>query len=384
MPVDGYQGAYLHEIARSIDEAAGRAALGSPDGDAWFREQALERMVESQRRDLEAYGVRFDRWFRESSLHSGGVVAATLADLEARGMTYRASRPEGVSEAAAARVAAEPAGAEATYVRTHRFGDDMDRVVVRSNGIPTYLLPDIAYHRDKRARGFTRAINLWGPDHHAYVATLTAALVALGLPSEFLRVLIVQQVNLLRAGREVKMSKRAGEFVTLRELIDEVGPDSAKFSFLMRSTSSHLDFDLTLALQQNDENPAYYVQYAHARIASLRRVAADRGARPGETPAVTLGAPEERALVRQLAAFPEVVRGAATALEPHRIPAFLVETAAEFHRFYHACRVVSDDAAQTRDRLRIAAATQQVLRNGLALMGVSAPERLERTAETQA
>jgi arginyl-tRNA synthetase len=291
-------------------------------------------------------------------------------------------KPEGVSEAAAARVHAEAGAAggsgTATWLRTHRFGDSMDRVVVRSDGRPTYLLPDIAYHRDKRARGFRHAINLWGPDHHAYVGTLLAAVRALGLEDDFLEILIVQQVNLRRDGQEVKMSKRAGEFVTLRELVDEVGADGAKFFFLMRSTGAHLDFDLTLAKQQNDENPAFYVQYAHARIASLLQVAAGRGLAPETGAPGPLGDPAEVALVRQLAAFPEVVRGAALAREPHRVPAYLIETAAEFHRFYHACRVIGDDAALARHRLRIAAATQRVLRNGLALMGVSAPDRLER------
>ena len=381
-PADGYHGAYVHELAARLPEAEARAALGRPDGAAWFRDRALALVLEAQRADLEAYGVTFDRWFRESSLHAGGAVEATRRELEARDMCYRAVKPEGVSEAAAARVHGEEGAAggsgTATWLRTHRFGDSMDRVVVRSDGRPTYLLPDIAYHRDKRARGFRHAINLWGPDHHAYVGTLLAAVRALGLEDDFLEILIVQQVNLRRDGQEVKMSKRAGEFVTLRELVDEVGADGAKFFFLLRSTGAHLDFDLTLAKRQNDENPAFYVQYAHARIASLLRVAAERGLAPETGAAAPLDDPAEVALARQLAAFPEVVRGAALAREPHRVPTYLVETAAEFHRFYHACRVIGDDPARSRHRLRLAAAAQQVLRNGLALMGVSAPDRLER------
>src|SRR5690348_3621973 len=197
----------------------------------------------------------------------------------------------------------------------------MDRVVVKSNGAPTYLLPDIAYHRDKRARGFRYAIDLWGPDHHGYIPRMKAALLALGLEADFLEVLIVQQVNLLAGGQPVKMSKRAGEFVTLRELMDDVGADCAKFFFLMRSTGSHLDFDLDLARKHNDENPAYYVQYAHARIASVLRFAAERGDTPppvGAADDAASYAPEERALVRKLATFPEVVRGAAAARETHR------------------------------------------------------------------
>ena len=386
LPPEGYQGSYLRELADTLPEADARARLDAPDGARWFRDQALERMVAWQQRDLAAYGVAFDRWFRESELHASGEVGETLAELEARGMTYRATRPEGVSEAAQSRVkneeGASAGAAEATWLRTHGFGDDMDRVVVRSDGRPTYLLPDIAYHRDKHERGFARAINLWGPDHHAYVATLGAALQALGLEPGFLQVLIVQQVNLLRHGQEVKMSKRAGEFVTLRELVDEVGPDAARFSFLMRSTSAHLDFDLDLARRQTDENPVYYVQMAHARVASILRLAAERSLNAASGAPTRLMAPEETALVRKLATFPEVVRGAAVMREPHRIPTFLMETAAEFHRFYHECRVITDDPDLSRHRLRLCAATQQVLRNGLALMGVSAPERLEREAES--
>jgi len=387
MPDEGYRGEYVRELAAKLPEAEARAALSRADGAAWFRDQALARVVDWQRADLADYGVTFDRWFRESTLHPDAVTRAR-ATLEARGVTYRAERPEGVTEAAEARVRAEAGAAAgggiATWLRTSRYGDAMDRVVVRSDGRPTYLLPDIAYHADKRARGWRWAINLWGPDHHAYVGTLTAALTAYGLEKDFLRVLIVQQVNLMRNGQAVKMSKRAGEFDTLRDLVDEVGADCAKFFFLMRSTSSHLDFDLELAKQQNDENPAFYVQYAHARIRSVLRVGAERGLEPAEGPAAPLTDPSEVALVRQLATWPEVVRGAAVAREPHRIPAFLVETAAEFHRFYHACRVVGDDAALSRQRLRLCAATAQVLRNGLALLGVSAPERLERPAEAGA
>ena len=360
LPEGGYQGGYVAEIAAALPEPEARAALGG-GGAAWFRDRALERMVAAQRADLDAYGAEFARWFRESELHGSGAVDETLAALEARDMLYDA---EG-----------------ARWLRTTRFGDDKDRVVVRGTGLPTYLLPDIAYHRDKRARGFRHAIDLWGPDHHAYVGTLTAGLAAAGVEADFLEVLIVQQVNLLAGGQPVRMSKRAGEFITLRDLMDEVGADCAKFFFLMRSTSAHLDFDLDLAKRQNDENPAYYVQYAHARIASILRYAAERGLEPERDAGAGLEAAEEIALVRRLAAFPEVVRGAAAAREPHRIPAFLMETAAEFHRFYHHCRVVGEDAARSRRRLAVSEAARVVLANGLALMGVSAPERMERAAE---
>jgi arginyl-tRNA synthetase len=390
LPEGGYRGSYLAELAARLPEEEARRALGDPHGAAWFRDQALERMVAWQRADLEAYGVTFDRWMRESSLHQSGAVQATLAELEHRGVVYRDTKPRGVSEAAEARAGKNAERDEpATWLSTHPFGDDMDRVVVRANGVPTYLLPDIAYHRDKHERGFARAIDLWGPDHHAYVGTLQAALRASGLPPGFLEVLIVQQVNLLSGGQAVKMSKRAGEFVTLRDLVDDVGADCAKFFFLLRTTSSHLDFDLDLARSQNDENPAFYVQYAHARIGSILRFAVEQNAAPlaaGEapSPAVAPGTDEERALIRKLAHFPEVVRGAAFMREPHRIPTYLMETAAEFHRFYHECRVVSEDRALTRWRLSLADATRRVIANGLGLMGVSAPERMERAAEAGA
>lgn len=388
VPEGGYQGQYLHALAAQLPEADGRAALDAPEGAKWFRDQVLSRMVARQKQDLADYGVTFERWFLESTLHQGGAVDETLQTLTGRGMTYRSRGPLGVSEAAQGRVNAEEGAAagaaEATWLKTFEYGDDMDRVVVRADGRPTYLLPDIAYHRDKRARGFRRAINLWGPDHHAYVATLSAALQACGLERDFLQVLIVQQVNLLRDGVEVKMSKRAGEFVTLRDLIDEVGPDCAKFFFLMRATNSHLDFDMTLARAQKDENPAYYVQYAHARVASVLRKGAEAGLAPeaGEAHAFTHLA--EAHLVRKLSTFPEIVRGAAINREPHRIPGYLIETAAEFHRFYHACQIVGEDPVLSRHRLRLCAATQRVLRNGLSLMGVSAPDRLEREAEIPA
>ncbi len=319
-------------------------------------------MLAWQKRDLDDYGAEFSNWFRESTLHERGDVQATLAALEDRGVVFPS---EG-----------------ATWLRTTAFGDDKDRVIVRSNGVPTYLLPDIAYHRDKRARGFRRAIDLWGPDHHGHILPMKASLDALGLEHDFLEVLIVQQVNLLSGGQPVKMSKRAGEFISLRDLMDDVGADCAKFFFLMRSTSAHLDFDLDLARSRNDENPAYYVQYAHARIASVLRYAAERGLLPAERPR-GYPAAEERTLVRTLAAFPEVVRGAAAAREPHRLPTYLVDAAATFHRFYHACRVVSDDAALARDRLLLVEACRIVLANGLALMGVAAPERMERAAEVE-
>ena len=378
-PENGYRGEYIAELAKDLARDAGvrDLVLGGLANGLFPRAVyervallALERLLAWQRRDLSDYGAEFAVWFLESALHlpregeSRSRVWDALAKLEARGVVFDADG--------------------ARWIRTTDFGDDKDRVVVRSNGVPTYLLPDIAYHLDKRARGFRHVIDLWGPDHHGHILPLEASLASLGIEKDFLEILIVQQVNLLSGGEPVKMSKRAGEFITLRDLMEDVGADCAKFFFLMRSTSAHLDFDLDLAKRQNDENPAFYVQYAHARIASVLRFAAERGLEPAADGRVRLEAPEEIALLRRLAAFPEVVRGAAFAREPHRLPTYLVEIAAEFHRFYHACRVVGDDAARSRERLAVADAARVVIQNGLALMGVSAPERMERAVESPA
>jgi arginyl-tRNA synthetase len=362
IPEEGYRGAYVVELAR-------RRVQGGPASLEEIREWSVREMLASQQRDLSDYGVTFDLWFRESELGAldqpGSAVHETVEELRRRDAVFESDG--------------------ALWLRTTAFGEDAeDRVLVRKNGVPTYLLPDIAYHRDKRARGFRSAIDRWGPDHQGYVPRMKAALLALGLEPDFLEILIVQQVNLLSGGQQVKMSKRAGEFITLRDLMDEVGADCAKFFFLLRSTSAHLDFDLDLAKRQNDENPAYYVQYAHARIASILRYAAEQSLAlpaPGHGDPRRYPAAEERALLRRLAQFPEVVRGAAMAREPHRLPTYLMETAAEFHRFYHACRVVSDDRATSRSRLELAEATRVVIANGLGLMGVGAPQRMERESE---
>lgn len=360
-PEDGYQGAYLADVAAAVPEAEGQAALERADT-RWFRDFALERMLAWQERSLAAYGTVFDRWFRESELHASGALDETLAELAASGHVYES---EG-----------------ARWFRSSAFGDEKDRVLVRGNGEPSYYLADIAYHRDKARRGWPRTLDLWGPDHHGHVARMDAAMRALGLPPGFFRVTIVQFVRLVSKGELVKMSKRAGEFVTLDDLIAEVGADCAKYFFLMRSTSSHLDFDLDLAKSQNNDNPAYYVQYAHARVASLLRVAAEKGLEPPADPADRLAAaarlvaPEERALLRAIAHFPELVRGAAEAEEPHRLPMFLAQFAASFHQFYHEHRIVADDPALSRARLLLARGVQQTIHNGLSLLGVSAPERM--------
>ena len=361
VPEDGYQGTYIVDVATAVPEADGRAALAAGDT-RWFRDFALERMLAWQERSLAAYGTVFDRWFRESTLHAGGALDAALAALDSGGHVY------------------ESEGAK--WFRSSAFGDEKDRVLVRGNGEPSYYLADIAYHRDKAMRGWPRSLDLWGPDHHGHIARMQAAMQALGLPPAFFRVTIVQFVRLVSKGEMVKMSKRAGEFITLDDLLEEVGADCAKYFFVMRSTSSHLDFDLDLAKAQNSDNPAYYVQYAHARVASLLRVAAEKGLVPPDEPAARLAAAarllskEERVLMRSIAHFPELVRGAAEAEEPHRLTTFLAQFAAAFHQFYHEHRIVTDDLELSRARLLLARGVQQTIQNGLALLGVSAPERM--------
>ncbi len=359
VPEEGYHGAYLTEIAAAWPEVEARALLAIPDGGAAaLREEAVRRIAEGQRADLEAFRVHYDAVVEESAIHAAGLVEDTLLLLRERGCVRE---EEG-----------------ALWLTSSRFGDSEDRVVVRADGRPTYLLPDIAYHRDKERRGFRKVIDIWGPDHHGYVPRMRAAVEALGFGAEWLEVLILQQVTLKRGGEVLKMSKRAGEFVTLRELVEEAGVDAARFFFLMRRTSSPLDFDLTLARERSEANPVYYVQYAHARIVHLLEHAAARGAVPEVRAAglARLDTPEETALLRILAAFPRTVLGAALAREPHRMTGYLQEVAGSFHSFYHHHRVVTEDSVLTAARLALARASQIVLRRGLDLIGVSAPEAM--------
>ncbi len=349
-----YPGAYLAAIANDADEKTARG---------WFDAQsdpgryASTRLLESIRADMRDFGARFDDYFLESSMHPDAVLRV-YDRLVAGGHTYQQDG--------------------AVFFRSTDFGDDKDRVIRKADGESTYFLADIAYHADKLARGFERAIGLLGPDHHGHVARMQAAMAALGAPKEWLEIMMVGWVRLMESGNPVSMSKRAGEFVTMRELIDDVGVDVAKYFFLMRRANSPLDFDLTLARKQSDENPVYYVQYAHARIASVVRFAEERGvASPGGKSDVTkLVAPEERALMLHLLHFPATVSGAARAREPHRVTTYAQELATAFHQFYHECRIVGDDAALSAARLDLARATKVVLRNALVLLGVSAPSSM--------
>jgi arginyl-tRNA synthetase len=318
---------------------------------------ASARLLESIRADMRDFGSRFDNFFLESSLHPGAV-RATFDRLVASGHTY------------------EQDGA--VFFRSTTFGDDKDRVIRKADGESTYFLADIAYHADKLARGYERAVGLLGPDHHGHVPRMQAAMAALGAPPDWLEIIMVGWVRLMENGNPVSMSKRAGEFVSMRELIDDVGVDVAKYFFLMRRANSPLDFDLTLARKQSDENPVYYVQYAHARIASVVRVAEERGVAgaAGRSDPSKLVEPEERALMLHLLHFPGVVSGAAEAREPHRVTIYAQELATAFHQFYHACRIMGDDPALSAARLDLARATKIVLKNALALLGVNAPSSM--------
>lgn len=363
LPEEGYHGDYLVDMATQLVSEGMPQWWESPDREERVQrlaEWAVERVLIQQRKTLETFGLEFDTWFRESSLYKEGAVEETLEVLRSRGHIYEA---EG-----------------AVWLRSTTFGDEKDRVLITSDGRATYLLPDVAYHRNKFGRGWKTLVDLWGPDHHGYIARMHAALQALGYPREAFQVLIIQQVNLLRGGETVKMSKRAGRLIEMEELIEEVGSDATRFFFLMRGTSTHLDFDLDLAVSQNEENPVYYVQYAHARISSILLKAEGDGvdvdAEIAGADFSVLVAPEERALLRGLVGFPQVVAEAAQAFEPHRIPIYLRELAATFHPFYHNHRVVGSPPARQAARLALCLGVRQVLANGLGLLGVSAPDRM--------
>lgn len=356
-----YQGDYIKTMAGQLRDQAKDRYLNLPEAEAvaaiypW----AAARIMDELREDMAAFKVAFDRYFSEQSLYDRGLVDDTLADLRARGHLYDADG--------------------AVWFRSTTFGDDKDRPLVKSNGEKTYITPDLAYHRDKFLRGYDLLIDVWGADHHGYIPRLKAGLEALGLDPTRLEALLVQMVSLLRDGAPVSMSTRAGEYVTLREVVDEVGADAARFSYLLRRFDSKLDFDLEVAKRQSNENPVYYVQYAHARISSVFKKAAEEGlalAKMEEIPLDRLSEPEEGALIRHLAAFPDVVEGAAVNLEPHRLTHYLMELAGLFHPYYNRHRFIGENPGLSQARLFLAACVRQVVANGLGMLGVNAPETM--------
>jgi arginyl-tRNA synthetase len=360
-PETCYQGAYITDLAREIHDAYGDKFFRSGKDEAvpFMTDYAAGSILEGIKEDLETLGVVFDRYFSEKELYHDDKVAKIIEKLRNEGFIYE---EEGT-----------------LWFKTTDFGDEKDRVVVRGNGDPTYFAADIAYHLNKYERGFDRIINVWGADHHGYIPRMQACIQALGRKKEDLDVVLVQLVNLLRGGVPVPMSTRAGEFVTIREVTDEVGKDAARYNFLMRRSNSHLDFDLEIAKAQSNENPVYYVQYAHARICSIMRNAVEQGHRIpgyGDIRLDLLAAPEEHELIKMIDTFPEIVEGSAQALEPHRIPYYINDLASVFHSFYNKHKVVSDNIDLTQARLFLIKSTGIVIRNALRLLGVSAPERM--------
>ena len=360
-PEDGYHGQYIIDIARFIlDNRTGELSSITDEEKLihYLASEAVNYNVSGQKRDLEKFNVYFNNWFSEKSLHDRGAVIETLEALEKKGVIYETEGKK--------------------IFRSTDYGDDKDRVVVRDDTRPTYLLADITYHRDKIERGYTRLIDIWGPDHHGYIARLSGAVRAMGFPAENVRILIAQQVNLIMEGESVKMSKRLGNFSTMEDLISEIGVDVARYFFVMRSLDSHLDFDLALAKKNSSENPVFYLQYAHARICSIFREAEKRDIlyTQGYINSDFLRDPETIALMKLLARYPEEVVDAADTCEPHRITTFLMRLAQAFHKFYSVHRVLSDDMGKTHTFMSLSDATRTVMKNGLALLGVSSPESM--------
>jgi arginyl-tRNA synthetase len=360
-PTDCYQGDYIRETASEIKGSKGDFFLNEPEKEAvmYCARFAADRILEGIKDDLELFGVKFDRWYSEQSLFDSGKVESAINNLKDSDIIY------------------EKDGA--FWFRTSEYGDEKDRVVVRNNGLTTYFASDIAYHIDKFSRGFDRVIDVWGADHHGYIERLTASIEASGRRRDQFHVILIQLVNLLRGGMPVAMSTRSGEFVTLRDVIKEVGTDAARFMFLTRHYESHLDFDLEVAKKKSNDNPVYYVQYVHARISSIIRKGQEDGIDETgwdkETVSV-LTASEEIQILKILASYPEVVRASAELLEPHRITYFLMNLAAAFHSYYNKHRILSDNPAVTKGRLCLVLGINKVIRNGLKLLGVSAPEKM--------
>ncbi|GAA2899159.1 arginine--tRNA ligase [Pseudonocardia halophobica] len=357
-PENGYGGAYIADIAARVVEAE-PAALGSPDQDEIFRRVGVGLMFAEIKQDLHEFGTDFDVWFHENSLHESGAVDAVVQQLKDSGALYEADG--------------------AWWLRSKDYGDDKDRVVIKSDGRPAYIAGDLAYLRDKRARGFDLCIYMLGADHHGYIARLKAAAAAFGDDPAVVEVLIGQLVNLVKDGQPVRMSKRAGTVVTMEDLVEAVGVDAARYSLIRSSVDSALDIDLDLLVKRSNDNPVFYVQYAHARLASLARNAADLGVEPG-TEYGLLEHPREGDLIRTLGEFPEIVRAAAELREPHRVARYLEALASAYHKFYDSCRVLpmgdEEVTGLHRARLGLCVAARQVLENGLGLLGVSAPERM--------
>lgn len=359
MPEDGYRGADIIALAQKIAER---------DGDKWlnvdeqerlqaFRQEGLAYELGKLKEDLANFRVSFDRWYSETSLYESGKIDTALDALRANGHVY------------------EEDGA--TWFRSTTFGDDKDRVLIKQDGSYTYLTPDIAYHKDKLDRGFEKLINIWGADHHGYIPRMQAAIEALGYDRDTLEVEVVQMVQLFKDGEIFKMSKRTGKAVTLRELVEDVGLDAVRYFFAMRSGDTQMDFDLDLAVSQSNENPVYYAQYAHARIASILRQAAEQNMEADVEQASLLTSEKEIELMRKVGDFPQLVSDAARARAPHRITTYVQELSSTFHSFYNAQKVIdAEQLDRSAARLALVTATKQTIANALRLVGVAAPEKM--------
>jgi arginyl-tRNA synthetase len=357
-PEGGYQGEYIRDFAARLDSEQGSRLQNLPPDELLTQVTTLSRqgMLDLLKASLKDLKVEFDLWFSEASLVESEAINQALEQLEAKGCLYRQDG--------------------ALFFKATEFGDEKDRVVVKSTGEHTYFAADIAYMLNKFGRGYKKLIYVWGADHHGDVPRMKGAARALGQDPDALEFVLMQMVRLVEQGREVKFSKRSGVIVTLDELRDEVGPDVMRYFFLMRRSESQFDFDLDLARKHSDENPVFYVQYAHARICSIIDHAREKGITRTKSDLALLKEKEEISLIKALLEFPEVVLGAALAREPHRLPTYLQDLAGVFHAFYHQHRVVADDAGLTQARLDLCDAARIVFANGLGLLGVSAPEKM--------
>ena len=360
-PDDHYRGEYIKNIANEIVEQKGDEFLSKPEEEClpFFRKFAKDNILKGIEKDLAEFRVNFDNWFSEQSLYEDNSVERAIDWLKGKGHIY------------------EKDGA--VWLKSSAFNDDKDRVIVKQTGEKTYFCSDIAYHQNKISRGFKRLINLMGADHHGYVPRMEAVLEAMGYDKKTFKILLIQFVSLLRAGEKVSMSTRAGEFETLADVVSEVGVDVARYYFLMRSSDTHLDFDLELAKKETPENPVFYIQYAHARICSIFRTAEEKGVvwnRSNEVNLAPLVEEEEFGIIRAVLAFPEVVEKSARAMEVHRIPHFLLDMVSRFHGYYSRHRVISDDKALTLARLFLLDSIRITIRNGFELMGILAPEKM--------
>jgi arginyl-tRNA synthetase len=356
-----YQGDYIAEIARKAVKERGEEYLHCSQ-EASIQSLAsfgADDILQGIRGDLDQFGVHFDGWFSEKELYREEKVPRAIEDLKRRGLAY------------------EEDGA--LWLKTAQYGDEKDRVLVKASGETTYFASDVAYHKDKLDRGFEVLINVWGADHHGYVPRMKAALSAMGKDEAVLKIVLVQLVSLMRDGKPIAMSTRAGEFTTLRNVVEEVGRDAARFFFLMRRPDSQLDFDLELAKRQSSENPVYYVQYAHARISSIFREALNKDIalpRFEDVDVHLLVLPDELDLLRHLTAYPEVLEASALAFEPHRIPFYLMELSSLFHSYYNKHRVISSEVEMTKARLLLVRAIKEVIESALNILGISAPEKM--------